>query len=684
MSVLAKIQSKLQGSATVNYTAKPVYLNLPGTSGSFLNDGLGSPAVFNFSTSNCFIEAWVYMNSVSGTQYICGTNIVPATSDDWGFRVYGTALHAYTYLTPSGLSETYSAATNIIPARGYLSSTQRITSLNGSYYMIYQNDNNFVLYSGAYPGGTAIWAFNLGGGFPTYGSYTVGKIQLNGSGYLELLDGGGVSRWTSNSPSGTGPYRFVLQNDRNAVIYDSTNTSIWSTNTSVGGSIGQTTILSTGVLTHLAVSYQTNGNVTLFVNGTAQQSGLGISTPSTPKYTAGKSFWVGSTTGWDPTNGYIQDLRLIQGGIVPTTSFTAATVPFGLGSPTYVTGTSSTVYSLATQYMQTVSFYNAIGSSKISMYLAPLYPFTNFTFTAGGTVGQTGPTSLATMYGTNYPGYGTSNALTLTSGIQYWTVPVTGTYTFALAAPGYATGLFTFNSLWFNYTVYGAVGTTSLNLTRGHIIQILVGQNPNCVITTFGRYPGCGGTFVYNQTTSTLLCAVGGAGGSGVDNTNATGAGTNVSPYTACGGKGLNGSTTTTGGTPPSPSGAGGTNGNGGQGSQQSPPSYYGAAGGGGYLTDGGTGTPGASQGTGGKAFLNGGLGGVGVNNPSDYGGFGGGGACANIAGGGGAGGYSGGGGGATTGAGYGGGGGGSYTSASWSAIAATNSSTGYVTVTLS
>ncbi len=329
-----------------------------------------------------------------------------------------------------------------------------------------------------------------------------------------------------------------------------------------------------------------------------------------------------------------------------------------------------------------IKFYNSGTLNKITMSSPPLYSFTSFTFTNLNTVGSTGPTSLS-GYGTTYPGYGSANPLTLSGGKQYWTVPVSGSYTFTVAGPGYATGLVTYNGFWFNYTVYGAVGTTTLNLTKGDVIQILVGQNPNNVITDYGRRPGCGGSFVYNQTTNTLLVAAGGAGGSSFDNQFATGAGTNANPYTACGGKGLNGSTTTSGGTPPPQSGAGGTNGNGGQGSQQSPPNYYGAAGGGGYFTDGGNGWTGANTGYGGKAFVNGSAGGVGLRNPSDYGGFGGGGACANIAGGGGGGGYSGGGGGATTGAGFGGGGGGSYTSGSWTSINSTNSSSGYVTVTL-
>lgn len=338
--------------------------------------------------------------------------------------------------------------------------------------------------------------------------------------------------------------------------------------------------------------------------------------------------------------------------------------------------------------------YNGLTAPAVPMKFAPsgtglrgfftnqpgLYTFTSFNFTTLSTTGSAGPTSLS-GYGGAYPGVGTPSTLTLASGIQYWTVPKSGNYSITAAGAGYSTGIFTFNDLWYNYIVYGAVGTATFTLNQGDVVAILVGQRPSSDLSIYGRMPGCGGSFVYNTTTSTLLCAVGGAGGSGIDNQNATGTGTNADPYTICGGRGLDGSLTTSGGTPPYPSGAGGTDGNGGQGSQQSPPNYYGAAGGGGFLTDGGAGF---TASVGGKAYLNGGKGGEGGGGTFDYGGFGGGGSSTYIAGAGGGGGYSGGGGGATVGAGYGGGGGGSYVnpSTSWVSILATNASAGYVTVT--
>jgi hypothetical protein len=393
--------------------------------------------------------------------------------------------------------------------------------------------------------------------------------------------------------------------------------------------------------------------------------------PGTKSFNNGGSFAVSQTnanTGqltWSisPTNGVT-----LSGASKTGVTVTVATAT-PISTSTYtLTATNPT----PTSCVQPFSLTNTL----VALY-SMSFPFT---FTNMGAVGRSGPTSIT--YGTSTPGYNTGFVLTLsTTGMQLWTVPFSRSYTFTLAGSGYVTGTYVWGGLgWYNYTVPGAVGTTTLSLTAGHVIRILVGQPHNSVISTYGRLPGCGGTFIYNDTTSTLLAVAGGAGGSSQDNTNPTGAGTNADPYTNCGGKALNGSTTTSGGTPPPASGAGGTGGNGGQGSQQSSPGNPGGAGGGGYFTGGGNASSG--QANGGQSFLAGGLGGLGGVNPVDNGGFGCGGGSGNIAGGGGGGGYSGGGGGATAGAGYGGGGGGSYTVATWTSIAASNTGNGYVTVT--
>jgi hypothetical protein len=296
--------------------------------------------------------------------------------------------------------------------------------------------------------------------------------------------------------------------------------------------------------------------------------------------------------------------------------------------------------------------------------ITALYPFTTFTFTPIGATGVSGPTTLAGYSGT-YPGVGTSYALTIGNGVrqgsQLWTVPISGNYTFTIAGAG---GSYTFNpyGTTYNITSYGAVGTVTLSLTVSDVIQILVGQSGLPFVQGDKSTGGCGGTFIYNITTSTLLAVCGGAGGSGADGGSSAGLGqgqpgsTTITPTPAAGGGN---------------SGTGGTGGGGGTGG-----TVNGGSGGGGGYTGNGSGT------NGGLAFANGGTAGA-SGGQSLIGGFGGGGGSNNEGSGpGGGGGYNGGGGGGFAGRGRGGGGGGSYIATSWTSITQTNSATGYVTVT--
>ena len=138
-----------------------------------------------------------------------------------------------------------------------------------------------------------------------------------------------------------------------------------------------------------------------------------------------------------------------------------------------------------------------------------VYTFTNFTFTNANAVGNTGPSlSSATTYYTTTPSYSgntwvtDTNYFDVTNGIQYWTVPQTGTYTIvaAGASGGGNVGL-------------GAQVTGTFTLTRNETIRILVGQMGN-LYSTIGA--GGGGTFVirspYNTTASILAIAGGGGG----------------------------------------------------------------------------------------------------------------------------------------------------------------------------
>ena len=250
-----------------------------------------------------------------------------------------------------------------------------------------------------------------------------------------------------------------------------------------------------------------------------------------------------------------------------------------------------------------------------------LYAFTAHTFTNAGATGRLGPT--LTNVRTTYTNAGASWAtsylnMTSDNGIQLWTVPVTGTYTFtALGAADFSTG------------GKGRSIQLTTTLIKGEVIRILVGQQGGG--NAFGQSGGGGGTFVVRDTQTPIIVA-GGGGGKGY-----AGAGSNTN------------ASLSTSGNNSSTGGAGGTNGQGGVGSDD---------GGGGGMFGNGSGN--GSEG--GLSFINGGSGGIGTNDgtPVD-GGFGGGGGGNGADGGGGGGGYSGGGGGGSGGSSIGGGGGGSY-----------------------
>ncbi len=280
--------------------------------------------------------------------------------------------------------------------------------------------------------------------------------------------------------------------------------------------------------------------------------------------------------------------------------------------------------------------------------LSALYDFTTHTFTTGGTTGRNGPSlsTLQSAYSSQSWAANTSFFNMITTGYQRWTVPVTGNYTITVA--GSRAGKM--NSGQTYASGNGAIILGTVNLTRGHIIEIICGQYLDTAITTGGYHGlgGGGGTFVNNVTTSTLLFAAGGGGGGS---------------YYSSGGSptgyaGENGRTYTSGG--PGAvvaSGVGGAAGSGG-GIYTTQTHQYKGGSGAGWTSNGKNGNntdpslaPGASYGGGGFGYASGFIGGTygtSWSNPSTfastYGGFGGAGGGNGIINGGAGGGYSGGG----------------------------------------
>ena len=126
-------------------------------------------------------------------------------------------------------------------------------------------------------------------------------------------------------------------------------------------------------------------------------------------------------------------------------------------------------------------------------------------FTNLGASGRYGPTSL----GNDYTGQDHDGQVTLSSGIQHWTVLYTGKYKIEAigAAGGYDT-----NSSNAKYRGRGTRMIGTFIFSKGEIIQILVGQEGGINRNGEGSAGGGGGTFVVRGSNTSLIIAGGGGG----------------------------------------------------------------------------------------------------------------------------------------------------------------------------
>ncbi|MBW2264452.1 MAG: hypothetical protein JRG91_21005, partial [Deltaproteobacteria bacterium] len=269
------------------------------------------------------------------------------------------------------------------------------------------------------------------------------------------------------------------------------------------------------------------------------------------------------------------------------------------------------------------------------------------TFTNCSATGSSGPTQAGCD--TEYTGLTLDGEVTVTGGIQAWTVPMSGTFRIeAYGAEGHSAE-----------TLYsggdGAMVGGDFVLTAGEILYIVVGQQ--------GVGDGCnggggGGTFVVDASDTAMIVAGGGAGTRSV--VSQDGCDGRTSDYAGTG--------SGSGSTHTCPAKTSGLT----LGGIVSSSSW--GSGAGGFV---GNGTADGTSTRAGISYLNGATGGYDATTPA-YGGFGGGGAGEGGCGGGGGGGYSGGDGGRLA------GGGGSYNSGgSPTATAGANTGHGYATIDL-
>jgi hypothetical protein len=176
------------------------------------------------------------------------------------------------------------------------------------------------------------------------------------------------------------------------------------------------------------------------------------------------------------------------------------------GTSTEADGTTNTVTIRATDTVDTFRYTDLEFTIETQ---DPLFQFTSHTFDhARNTYTYKGPTLQQCKDAYNVTWHTNTNYFDVVgNGVQQWTVPATGMY--EIDAYG-ATG----GSYYYDNKEYcsgkGARIKGTFSLTRGDIIQILVGQTADYI------YSAGGGTFVYKEADGLidgLLIAAGGGGG---------------------------------------------------------------------------------------------------------------------------------------------------------------------------
>ena len=151
---------------------------------------------------------------------------------------------------------------------------------------------------------------------------------------------------------------------------------------------------------------------------------------------------------------------------------------------------------------------NLLVALNFGLLLFLNHPGFNATFTRLGASGKEGPEKL----GNHYTGQDHDGQVTLSNGIQQWTVPYTGQY--RIEAVGAAGGYHQVQNSE-DYRGRGARMVGTFNLSKGEIIEILVGQEGE--IRNNGRSSGGGGgTFVVRGSNTPLIVPGGGGGGGAV------------------------------------------------------------------------------------------------------------------------------------------------------------------------
>lgn len=104
-----------------------------------------------------------------------------------------------------------------LQANQELTIDERLTSSNGSHFLVMQGDGNLVLYTSS---GRALWAS------ATNGSGAI-RARLQGDGNLVMRNSAGAAVWSSKT-NGSGAVRLLVKNEGNVVLMNSAGTVVWA------------------------------------------------------------------------------------------------------------------------------------------------------------------------------------------------------------------------------------------------------------------------------------------------------------------------------------------------------------------------------------------------------------------------------------------------------------------------
>ena len=210
--------------------------------------------------------------------------------------------------------------------------------------------------------GTSGSVMNLGTFFPSRANPSTSNIYVEAWIYLPT---GATGMPFTVSDSSTEDMGFLVNYSTSALQF-----RVWNTGGSGINSDGNGAALASATWYHIAGSFdRTNNRVYGFVNGVVGSTVGVFSGTARARSSSNMTIGAGNSGTFFPFNGYIRDFRMVQGGIVPTTSFTPAQALFRLNAPSYVTG-GSTVLSLAEQYF-TPSWVNFPGPTGNYLNLNP-------------------------------------------------------------------------------------------------------------------------------------------------------------------------------------------------------------------------------------------------------------------------------------------------------------------------